>query len=39
MIGVIIGVNDIFAAKEKLANAIADSIYPALLPEIETIHD
>jgi len=34
--GMIIGVNDIFVAEEKLANAIADSIYPPLMPEIET---
>ncbi len=33
--GIIIGVEDIFAAEEKLANAIADSIYPPLMPEIE----
>src|ERR1700722_16867599 len=35
--GTIIGVNDVFEAEEKLANAIADSIYPPLMPEIETI--
>ena len=34
--GTIIGVNDVFEAEEKLANAIADSIYPPLMPEIET---
>ena len=34
--GVIIGINDIFTAEEKLANAIADSIYPPLMPDIET---
>ena len=34
--GTIIGVNDVFAAEEKLANAIADSVYPPLMPEIET---
>ncbi len=34
--GTIVGVNDIFEAEEKLANAIADSIYPTLMPEIET---
>lgn len=28
--------NDIFAAEEKLANVIADSISPPLMPEIET---
>lgn len=33
--GTIIGVNDVFEAEEKLANAIADSIYPPLTPEIE----
>jgi len=33
--GTIIGVNDIFGAEEKLANTIADSIYPPLMPEIE----
>lgn len=34
--GKIIGVNDVFDAEEKLANAIADSIHPPLMPEIET---
>lgn len=34
--GRIIGVSDVFEAEEKLANAIADSIAPPLLPEIET---
>lgn len=34
--GAIVGVNDVFAAEEKLANAIADSISPPLMPEIET---
>lgn len=34
--GMVIGINDVFAAEEKLANAIADSIYPPLMPEIET---
>lgn len=34
--GSVIGINDVFAAEEKLANAIADSIYPPLMPEIET---
>lgn len=34
--GSIVGINDVFAAEEKLANAIADSIYPPLMPEIET---
>ena len=33
--GDIIGVEDVFAAEEKLANAIADSIHPPLMPEIE----
>ena len=28
--------DDVFDAEEKLANAIADSIYPPLMPEIET---
>ncbi len=32
----IVGVDDVFTAEEKLANAIADSIYPPLMPEIET---
>lgn len=35
--GKIIGIEDIFAAEERLANAIADSIHPPLMPEIETI--
>src|SRR5215475_6933085 len=35
--GTIIGIDDVFAAEEKLCSAIADSIYPPLLPEIETI--
>ena len=34
--GAIVGIEDVFAAEEKLANAIADSIYPPLMPEIET---
>lgn len=34
--GKIVGVDDIFDAEEKLANAIADSIHPPLMPEIET---
>lgn len=34
--GKIVGVNDVFDAEEKLANAIADSIHPPLMPEIET---
>jgi ATP-dependent DNA helicase RecG len=38
--GEIVGVEDVFKAEEKLANAVADSIYPAILPEIEitTVH-
>lgn len=35
--GVIIGVDDVFGAEEKLASTIADSIYPPLMPEIEVI--
>jgi ATP-dependent DNA helicase RecG len=31
----ILGIEDIFKAEEKLANAIADSIHPPILPEIE----
>src|SRR5215217_8868381 len=34
--GRIIGIDDVFAAEEQLANAIADSISPPLMPEIET---
>jgi len=34
--GTILGVPDVLAAEEQLANAIADSIYPPLMPEIET---
>src|SRR5205085_526609 len=34
--GVVIGISDIFAAEEKLANTIADGIFPQLMPEIET---
>jgi ATP-dependent DNA helicase RecG len=33
--GKVIGVDNIFESEEKLANAIADSIYPALMPDIE----
>lgn len=33
---IIIEVDDVFGAEEKLANAIADSIHPPLMPEIET---
>lgn len=35
--GTIIGIEDVFSAEEKLASAIADSIYPPLMPEIEII--
>ncbi len=35
--GTIVGVDDIFAAEEMLANAIADSIEPPLMPEIEIV--
>jgi ATP-dependent DNA helicase RecG len=34
--GTIVGIKDVYEAEEKLANAIADSIYPSLMPEIET---
>lgn len=33
--GEIIGIEDVFEAEEKLANAIADSISPRLMPDIE----
>ncbi|MFZ4100106.1 MAG: ATP-binding protein [Chlamydiia bacterium] len=33
--GKLLGVSDIFKAEEKLANAIADSIFPSMQPEIE----
>ena len=33
--GAIVGVDDIFDAKERLANAISDNIHPPLMPEIE----
>lgn len=33
--GELVGVEDIFKAEEKLANAIADSIHPPIFPEIE----
>ncbi len=33
--GEIIGIEDIFKSEEKLANSIADNIYPQMLPEIE----
>lgn len=35
--GNVAGIEDIFHAEEKLANAIADNIHPPLMPEIETI--
>jgi ATP-dependent DNA helicase RecG len=35
--GDISGIDDIFKAEEKLANAIADSIRPVILPEIEIV--
>ncbi len=33
----IIGISDVFKAEETLANAIADSIHPIILPEIEIV--
>ncbi len=33
--GEILGVENVFKAEEKLANSVADSIHPAMLPEIE----
>lgn len=33
--GQIVGIGDVFSAEERIANAISDSIRPALLPEIE----
>ena len=33
--GTLLGINDLFAAEERLANAIADNIKPSVLPEIE----
>lgn len=33
--GEVVGVEDIFSSEEKLVNAIADSIHPPLMPEIE----
>src|SRR5574342_558134 len=33
--GTVIGIHDVFKAEEALANAIADSIAPTILPEIE----
>ena len=33
--GTIVGIDDVFAAEEKLANTLADSIVPQLLAEIE----
>ncbi|HKI52815.1 MAG TPA: ATP-binding protein, partial [Anaerolineales bacterium] len=35
--GTIIGVADVLAEEERLANLIADSIAPAMMPEIEAI--
>lgn len=35
--GTIMGVENVFQEEEKLANIIADSIVPPLLPEIETV--
>jgi len=35
--GNILGVDNVFDAEERLANAIADGIHPSLLPEIETV--
>lgn len=35
--GDLLGIEDVFKAEEKLASAIADSIYPALMPEIEVM--
>lgn len=35
--GEIVGVDDVFKSEEKLANAIADSIHPPILPEIEIV--
>ena len=35
--GVIIGVGDVLAEEERLANLISDSIAPAMMPEIEAI--
>jgi predicted HTH transcriptional regulator len=33
--GNIIGVKDVFEGEERLANAISDSVYPPLMPEID----
>lgn len=33
--GNLLGIENIFMAEEKLANAIADSVLPSILPEIE----
>lgn len=35
--GSIVGIKDVFALEEKLSNAIADSIYPPLMPDIEIV--
>jgi ATP-dependent DNA helicase RecG len=35
--GNLVGVNDILQAEERLANAISDSIFPPLMPEIDSI--
>lgn len=39
--GSIVGVSNVFKAEETIANAIADSIFPTILPEIEiaTVHE
>src|SRR5947208_1682013 len=33
--GILLGINEIFKAEEKIANAIAENIRPSILPEIE----
>lgn len=35
--GAIVGIENVFEAEEKLASAVSDSIFPALMPEIEII--
>ena len=35
--GAIVGVKDVLAEEERLANLIADSIAPAMMPEIEAV--
>ena len=35
--GEIIGIKDVLQAEERIANAIADSIMPAMMPDIEII--